>query len=147
MYVGTSVVFVLLAVPAGRLADRFGRQRMLLLGHAILAATYALMLTADFNTSTMLAVLLLFGAYYAAVDGVLVALAAPCIPSSTRGTGLALLTTITSLGRLLGSIAFGGLWAWGGPDFAVAVFGAVLLAGIGLGLWWLSGKRCVEAGR
>ena len=61
-------------------------------------------------------VLVLLGAYYAATDGVLTALArrARC-PRTLRGSGLAPARTATTLARLVGSMAFGALWTWRGP--------------------------------
>ena len=74
--------------------------------------------------------LVLFGAYYAATDGVLMAIASPLLPEETRGSGLALVTTGTTLSRLFGSLAFGALWTFAGLDTAVVVFIVVLSIGI-----------------
>jgi len=70
--------------------------------------------------------LALLGAYYAATDGVLMALAGAVLPIEQRASGMALLTTGTSLARLAGSILFGLLWTWRGVEFAVALSTAVL---------------------
>ena len=43
-----------------------------------------------------------------------------------RASGMALLTTGTSLARLAGSILFGLLWTWRGVEFAVGLSTAVL---------------------
>ena len=42
LYVGTNVVFLLLAIPLGRLADRWGKARVFILGHVALLACYLL---------------------------------------------------------------------------------------------------------
>jgi hypothetical protein len=68
----------------------------------------------------------LLGAYYAATDGVLAALASRALPADVRATGLALLSTGVGLGRLLASVVFGAFWAWWGPGPAVATFGCAL---------------------
>ena len=72
----------------------------------------------------------LLGTYYAGTDGVMVALASGLIPPTLRGTGLALLTTATSLSRFVAAIAFGWAWTAVGRDVAIAGFGVGLLAGI-----------------
>jgi hypothetical protein len=64
--------------------------------------------------------LLLFGAYYAATDGVLMAIASSYLAEDVRASGLALLTTVTSLARFFGSVLFGALWTWKGADAATA---------------------------
>ena len=50
----------------------------------------------------------LLGAYYAATDGVLMALGSAVVPDEVRGSGLALLGSATSVARLFASVAFGG---------------------------------------
>jgi MFS family permease len=124
---GTASAYMLLAIPAGRLADRFGRVRMLLLGYAFLAAVYVLLLSHGLNTIGVVLVLALLGAYYAASDGVLAALASAHVPEELRGSGLALIGTATSSTRLVASLLFGGLWTFAGIDAAIVIFGGALL--------------------
>jgi len=50
------------------------------------------------------------------------ALTSPLLPEETRGSGLALVTTGTTLSRLFGSLAFGALWTVAGLSTAVVVF-------------------------
>jgi hypothetical protein len=66
------------------------------------------------------------GAYYAATDGVVVALASGLLPVSLRGSGLALLTTATSMARLGAAISFGWIWTMWGREAAIIVFGVAL---------------------
>src|SRR5690606_27182227 len=40
LYVGTNIAYLALAVPVGRLADRVGRARVLVVGHLALAGAY-----------------------------------------------------------------------------------------------------------
>ena len=122
LYVGTAFVFLTLAIPAGRLADRYGRQRMFLAGYGLLLATYLVLLLPAPGLVAVAASLVLLGAYYAATDGVLMALAGATLPSSHVGSGIALLTTAIALARLAAAVVFGALWSWGGPDRAVIAF-------------------------
>jgi len=128
LYVATAVIFMLLAVPVGRLADRLGRGRVFLGGHALLLVVYASLLLSWTGTLQAILVLVLLGAYYAATDGVLMALAGAVLPPELRASGMALVTTGTSLARLLGSILFGVLWTWRGVDVAVGLSTAGLAA-------------------
>jgi MFS family permease len=124
---------MVLAVPAGRLADRVGRARVFVGGYVLLLATYALLLLAPLGGgATVVLVLVLLGAYYASTDGVLAAAGSAVLPEHTRGTGLALLSTFTSLGRLGGSLLFGALWAFGGASVALAAFAAALALALAL---------------
>ncbi len=126
LFVGNAVVFMLLAAPMGRIADRHGRGRVLLGGYALLAGVYAALLLPIGGWPLLVAALGLLGAYYAATDGVLMALGSAVIPEEVRASGLALLRTATSLARLVASIAFGALWTVWGIETAIACFAAAL---------------------
>jgi MFS family permease len=126
LFVGNAVVFMLLAAPMGRIADRQGRGRVLLGGYALLAGVYAALLLPIGGWPLLVAALGLLGAYYAATDGVLMALGSAVIPEEVRGSGLALLRTATSLARLIASIAFGALWTVWGIEAAIACFAVAL---------------------
>jgi MFS family permease len=135
LFVGTASVYLLLAVPAGRLADWAGRRPLLLSGHALLAGVYVLLLNPEPGAGALIACLVLLGAYYATTDGVLMAIASSQLPTGLLTSGLAVLTTITALGRLLASTAYGALWTWWGTEVTLIVFLLALLAAIaGAGL-------------
>jgi MFS family permease len=128
LFVGSSLTFMVLAVPMGKLADRFGRGRVLIGGYALLLATYAVLLQ-PFGGWIVLALGLgLLGTYYAATDGVLMALASSVVPDDVRGSGLALVGTVTNIARLIASIAFGALWTVWGIHDAMLTFGLALVA-------------------
>ncbi|MFI8497082.1 MFS transporter [Streptomyces sp. NPDC085524] len=124
---GTATVFLLLAVPAGALADRIGRRTVFLAGHALLLAGYGLLLWAPALPALPHLVLALHGLFYAATDGVLPAAVATTVPGELRGTGLALVGTGQALARVACSLAFGGAWTLWGPGPALAAAAAGLL--------------------
>ena len=84
-YVGTSISTALLAVPAGRSADRLGRSAVLLLGYCFLAIAYLVTLGAA-TTAAAVVCLVFLGAYYAATDGVLMAIAGRLLPPTRSCT-------------------------------------------------------------
>jgi len=132
LFVGTAGAFMLLAIPVGRLADRVGRGRVFLAGYVPLVAAYLLLLVPGFGSIEIALFLVLLGTYYAATDGVLMALASMTLPAALRGSGLALLVTATSVGRLLASIVFGTIWTWQDVDTAIAAFAVGLLIAMAL---------------
>ena len=133
LYVGTAASYLLLAIPAGRLADRLGRSRLFLLGHVALLVLYGLLILADgAAVGVALLAVVLLGAYYAATDGVLAALASGMLPLTLRGSGLALLSTATSVARLGASVGFGWLWTVWGRETATTSFGVALSIGLAL---------------
>ncbi|WP_274911733.1 MFS transporter [Streptomyces sp. WZ-12] len=123
---GTAAVFLLLAVPLGALADRVGRRRLFLAGHAALLLAYGLVLGPLRGPATVVAVLVLHGAFYAATDGVLAAATAGAVPTEHLGAGQALVGTGQALARFVCSLAFGAAWSrWDGRA-ALAVAAAAL---------------------
>lgn len=132
LFVGSAGAYMLLAVPMGRLADRIGRGRVLLGGYVLLAAVYAVLLTPGAGLIALAAVLGLLGAYYAATDGVLMALGSSVTPAELRGSGLALLRTATSIARLLASVLFGLVWTLSSLDTAIACFAGALVLAVAL---------------
>ena len=132
LFVASSAIYMLLAVPMGSLADRIGRGRVLLGGYALLLGVYATLLLPFGGWVVFLVALGLLGAYYAATDGVLMALGSAVIPDDVRGSGLALLGTATSVARLVASLVFGALWTVWGTHTAVAWFGVALIAAMAL---------------
>jgi MFS family permease len=124
---GTAVLYMLLAAPLGRLADRVGRGRVLIAGYVMLLAVYCILMAPSIGGASVIAVLALLGTYYAATDGVLMAMGSAHIPEALRGSGLALLGTATTITRLVASILFGALWTWLGIETAIAIFAAGLV--------------------
>lgn len=132
LFVGMTAVYMLLAAPVGRIADRVGRGRVLLSGYALLLGVYAALLAPLDGPLLVALTLALMGAYYAATDGVLAAFGSALVPDAVRGSGLALLNTTTGLAKLLSSVAFGLLWTLAGTRTAIVVFAVALVAAIGL---------------
>jgi MFS family permease len=122
LYVGIALVYMFLAIPIGRLADRLGRRQIFIVGYGFLAFVYALLLLPGLPQASSLGILFLMGLYYAATDGVLAALASAILPEQWRTTGLAIMTTGTGLARLLASLGYGALWTYLGPNLALGLF-------------------------
>jgi len=129
----TAIFYMLLSVPAGQLADRWGRGKIFLSGYGLLAFIYTILLLPEMGSRMQFVVVALFGAYYAATDGVLAAMTSATLGAELRTSGLALLNTATSLSRLVSSILFGWLWTSGAMRTAVWMFllglsGAVIIS-------------------
>ena len=140
LFVGTAAVYLVLAAPVGRLADRVGRMKVLVGGYAMLAGVYAVVLRVEPGPVWLMASLGLFGAYYAATDGVLMAMASSLLPEGLRSSGLALLTTAVALCRAVASVMFGGLWSWQGSSAALGWYLAALVAAVAVAVRLL-GRR------
>ena len=145
LYVATSLVFMVLAVPVGGLADRVGRARVFAGGYVALLGVYALLVIPGGAMSVVGAVLLL-GAFYAATDGVLMALASESLPPHLRTSGMALVATAVSLARFGSSVLFGLLWTTVGVHTAVLGFACGLAGALTVAVV-LVGRRRLEPAR
>ncbi|MFA1538405.1 MFS transporter [Actinomadura monticuli] len=125
--VGTAAAFLLLAVPLGLVSDRIGRLRVFLAGHAGLLVVYGLLLSPLGGAVLVTVALALHGAFYAATDGVLMALAGPLLPENVRAGALAVLQTGQATARLACSVGFGAAWTWWGPRNALLLAATALV--------------------
>ena len=130
LFVGTALAYLLLAVPLGRLSDRIGRAPVFVAGHLLLLGCYLVLRTSGSGLPTALLMLGLLGTYYAATDGVLMAMASAVIPAELRSSGLAWLTTVIVGAKLAASVVFGRLWQWWTPDTAVSYFLVAMLVAL-----------------
>ncbi|MCX2183071.1 MFS transporter [Streptomyces sp. SKN60] len=127
---GASAAYLLLAVPAGRLADRTGRRRPFLYGHGALLLALGLLLAPVPGALLLVAVPLLLGVFYAATDGVLMALTGPLLPPERRASGLALVQTAQALAKVAAATGFGAAWTLWGPRPALLLALAALTAAL-----------------
>ncbi|MGX1160600.1 sugar phosphate permease [Arthrobacter sp. SLBN-100] len=126
LYVGTNIVFLLLAIPMGRLADRYGKGRVFLAGHVALLACYLCAAAPVSGLGPTMLCLALLGAFYAATDGVLAAFASQLSPPGMLATGIGTVQTVVALSRVAASTLFGVCWFALGPAAAMVVVGSLL---------------------
>jgi len=126
LYVFFNLAYALVAAPAGRLSDRYGRRKVLAAGLVISALVYAGFALAD---SRLWAALLLplYGAYAGAFGGAGRAFVADLAPPDKVAGALGTYQMVTGFGVLVASIAAGALWSTYGPA-APFVLGAATSA-------------------
>ena len=124
-------------VPGGRLADRYGRKRVLSFGWLVYAAVYCAFPFASSVPATW-ALLVVYAAYYGLAEGSEKALVADLAPKEVRGRAFGLLAAITGIAVLPANAVFGGLfdlqpaYAFGAGALC-AFLGAAVLSTVGLG--------------
>ena len=127
-----SLVYSLVAVPAGGLSDRMDRRLLLLAGLAVLVAADAALALLGTIGGVMLGVAL-WGLHMGLTQGILAALVADAAPARLRGTAFGLFNLATGVTLLAASALAGLLWSLHG---ATATFlaggGFALLAALGL---------------
>jgi len=130
--VGFNLVYALVATPAGRLSDRVGRKRMLVVGWALYIAVYAGFARAR-QGSDVATLFLLYGGYYGLTAGAAKALIADLVPVRLRatayGTYNASLALIDLPASLLAGVLWQGVGSWSGfGPGAPFAFGAAAAA-------------------
>jgi MFS family permease len=139
--VGTNLSYLLLAAPLGALADRVGRLPVVLGGYGALVVVYLLLAGPVSGWPLFVLALALYGAFYAATDGVLMALAGPLLPEALRTTGISLVQTAQALAYFASSVLFGLAWQFWGAEFAIGVAAGAAVVAIGVTFVVLSPRK------
>ena len=108
MYLAFNLVYTVVSWPAGRLSDRVGRKKLLVLGYLTYGIVYL-----GFAVTTPIALwgwFALYGVYIALTEGVEKAFVSDIAPKDVRATLIGLHATFTGVGLLPASLFAGFLW-------------------------------------
>ncbi len=119
-----------LSFSAGKLSDRIGARRAMIIGYLFLLLAYAIIGVAR-SSWVLLVGFLVLGFFPAMTDGVQRSFAAQMTGESTRGSGLGWLNAATGSGALLAGLGGGFLWQAYGPPVAFAAASVLVVAGLG----------------
>jgi len=109
VYLITSIVSVLLAIPVGTLSDRIGKEKILITGFLIYAIVYYGFGVAG-NTGTIVALFALYGFYSAATDGIQKAFISDITDKNKQGTGMGIYNALLGITLLPASLIAGVLY-------------------------------------
>jgi len=128
---GFNLATVLSAIPLGKMSDRLGRKRLLLLGWGIYALAYLGMALTN-QKWAFVPLILFYGFYYSASDGVERALIADLVTGGRQGSAYGFLGLVNGAGIFLANVLFGALYQTKGAVTAFlfgscTAFAAVLL--------------------
>jgi MFS family permease len=109
VYLVTSVVSVLTSIPVGSLADRIGKEKILITGFLIYAVVYY-GFGVTTTTGAIVALFALYGLYSAATDGIQKAFISDMIDRNKKGTGLGIYNALLGITLLPASLIAGLLY-------------------------------------
>ena len=124
LYVLFYIVYTLCAIPAGMLSDKIGRKPVLITGYLVFAVTSLGLIFAS-SIYTILIFFIVYGVFYAMIDGVQRALVVDLAPGNLKGTALGTFHTAIGLVALPGGYIAGLLWDKIGPE-ATFIYGLTL---------------------
>lgn len=138
LFVGTALVYLALAMPFGRLADRIGTRPVFVGGNVLLVGLYLLMAFTGLGFEASLICLGLLGAYYAATDGVVPAMVSQLVGVHVRASGIAFITVIIAVARMLSAIIFATLFETMGRTSAMVTLACAMTVAVALSCVLLS---------
>lgn len=109
LYLIFNVSTSILAIPAGKLSDKFGRASILVPGYIIYGLVYFGFASLE-SKPLIILLFIAYGAYTAFISGAERAFIAEASPTAFKGTALGIYGMLQGLGLLLSSIIAGVLW-------------------------------------
>jgi len=109
VYLITNAVSVLASIPVGSLADKVGKEKILITGFIIYAVVYyGFGITT--STGTVISLFALYGLYSAATDGIQKAFISDMIDNNKKGTGMGIYNALLGITLLPASLIAGSLY-------------------------------------
>ena len=114
-YVLFYIVYTIFIIPSGILSDKIGRKPVLILGYILFAVTaISLIFTSQFYA--ILVVFVIYGLFYAMIDGVQRAFVIDLSPPELKATALGTFHTAIGLVALPGGLIAGIIWDQISPE-------------------------------
>jgi len=129
LYAVHNVCYAASTYPAGALADRWDKRKLLAGGYA-LGALVAFFLAAGSSSMPVLVLVFALGGIYVGVEETLEdSLTAELVPAPQRGAGFGSLAIVNGMGDLVSSLLTGWLWSAAGSAVAFGVAGLLMASG------------------
>lgn len=125
-YVFYNLVYAAVSYPAGLLADKFGKKLVFAFGLILFSAVYFGFGLSQ-NPALIWVLFALYGFYAAFTEGVSKAWVSDIIKDRSRGSAIGILTMLTSLAVMLGSVLTGILWDAFGASVPFLISGIISL--------------------
>jgi MFS family permease len=118
VYAVVNVAHVAIAIPAGVLSDRVGKEKVMVLGYGIFLSTVMLILLLPVNGFNAFLIAIFYGAYFGIVETVQRALIPSYVTSNLRGTAYGIYYLIIGSAFFISNAVVGSLWEYFGSSIA-----------------------------
>jgi MFS family permease len=110
VYVVINIAHTIIGIPSGLLADKIGKEKVLLIGYGVFGISTLLMVTLSDNALYAYLLAGVFGVYMGISETVQRAVIPRYISSELRGTAFGLFSIVIGAGFFVGNVLFGLLW-------------------------------------
>ncbi len=110
VYAVINIAHTAISIPAGLLADKVGRERVLIIGYSVFAISTALMLLTSANAFYSFVLAAIFGLYMGISETVQRAVVPSYVKSELRGTAYGLYNLVIGITFFAANVIFGFLW-------------------------------------
>jgi MFS family permease len=110
VYAVINVAHAAIGIPSGILADRIGKEKMLVIGYGVFATSAILMITLSGNVLYAYVIAVVFGLYAGISETVQRAVVPRFVPSELRGTAFGLFNLVIGGCFFVSNVVFGFLW-------------------------------------
>lgn len=133
VYATINITHTAVGIPSGIIADRIGKEKVLILGYGILLVSSFLMLILSGNFLYAFVIALIYGIYVGITETVQRAILPKYVDSELRGTAYGLYSLVIGVGFFIGNIVFGYLWDTYSLDIAI-YFSSIFVATAMIGM-------------
>lgn len=141
VYAVLNVGTVLAGLPAGVMADRFGKGRILIIGFALFALSSVVGLMTTHGVALAFLIALIFGLYLGISESVQRALIPSYVPADLKGTAYGVYYLVVGSCAFAANLVFGALWDQAGMAAAYTYSLVVsIIATMGLGALLVLGQ-------
>lgn len=110
VYAVINISHAAIGIPSGMVADRIGKERMLIIGYGVFATSAILMATLSADVFYAYVIAVVFGLYVGISETVQRAVVPRFVPSELRGTAFGLFNLVIGSCFFVSNVIFGFLW-------------------------------------
>jgi MFS family permease len=118
VYAAVNVAHVAIAIPAGVLSDRVGKEKIMVLGYSVFLSSVMLILLLPLNGFDAFLVAVFYGAYFGIIETVQRALVPEYVDRNLVGTAYGIYYLIVGSAFFVSNAVVGSLWEYFGASIA-----------------------------